>query len=348
MPMRSARCADKFVYCEILNLRLAYKTIIWPRISYDLPDQMRTKPMRIQQLPKFTCHLSALVVLFFCANLPVAATGVIDFAVIQQQAEFAAAAYQPEDRVRDLVESKNYRLGLYHTIPDIQMSFFLATNDSTKTQVIAVRGTANVENAMVDVALKLLTDEKTGARLHEGFSYAAKRVYAELKPLFKVDYKIHVTGHSLGGAVALILAMYLDADRFNIEQVITFGQPKVTNLPGAMKIQHLNVIRVVTPGDLVPLVPPFDPLDIKNIDIYWHAGKEVILLDKNQYAVLEGADSMLRATSFTQKALSEENLNNHYMNIYLDRVRAKMKSPQLVPYRNSFNLFNLFGADPGS
>jgi hypothetical protein len=34
------------------------------------------------------------------------------------------------------------------------------------------------------------------------------------------------------------------------------------------------------------------------------------------------------------------------MQIYLDRVRAKMKSPQLVPYRNSFNLFNLFGNDP--
>ena len=304
--------------------------------------------MRTQRLPAFIRYISALIILSFNAGLPVAATDTVDFAAILKQAEFAAAAYQSEDQVRELVESKNYQLGLYHTIPDIQMSFFLATNDSTKTQVIAVRGTSNVENAMVDIALKLLTDEKTGARLHEGFSYAAKRVYTELKPLFKPDYKIHATGHSLGGAVALIVAMYLDADRFNIEQVITFGQPKVTNIPGAMQIQHIDVIRVVTPGDLVPLVPPFDPLDIENFDVYWHAGKEVILLDQNQYAVLEGADSMLRATRFTQQPLNEENLKNHYMNLYLDRIRAKLKSPQPVPYRNTFNLFNLFGNDPES
>lgn len=304
--------------------------------------------MPMQRLPDFNRYFIALLVLFCGVNLPASADDAVDFAVIQQQAQFAAAAYQSEDQVRDLVESKSYELGLYHTIPDLQMSFYLATNDSAETQVIAVRGTSNVENAMVDIALKLLADEKTGARLHEGFSYAAKRIYAELKPRFKPGYKIHTTGHSLGGAVALILAMFLDADNFNIEQVVTFGQPKVTNLAGATKIQHINVIRVVTADDLVPLVPPFDPLDLKNLDIYWHAGKEVILLDDNQYAVLEGADSMLRATRFTQKPLHEENLKNHYMQLYLDRVRAKLKSPELVPYRNSFNLFNLFDNDPES
>ena len=304
--------------------------------------------MQIQRFTKVSFHFSALFFLFFSACLPTSASDAVDFAVIQRQAQFAAAAYQSENQVRELVESKNYQLGLYHTIPDIQMAFFLATNDSTKTQVMAVRGTSNVENAMVDIALKLLTDEKTGVRLHEGFAYAANRVYATLKPHLKPDYKIDVTGHSLGGAVALILAMYLDADGFDIERVVTFGQPKVTNFPGAMRIQHINVIRVVTPDDLVPLIPPFDPLDIKNIDIYWHAGKEVILLDGNQYAVLEGADSMLRATRFTQKLLSEENLNNHYMELYLDRLEAKMKSARLVPYRNTFNLFNLFGNDSGS
>jgi len=304
--------------------------------------------MPLQRLAEFNHYFLALLFLFFGVSLPASAEDSVDFAVIQQHARFAAAAYQPQDQVRDLVESENFELGLYHTLTDLQMSFYVATNDSTKTLFIAVRGTSNVENAMVDIALKLLPDEKTGARLHQGFSYAAKRIYAELKPLVVADYKIHTTGHSLGGAVALILAMYLDADSFNIEQVVTFGQPKVTNLPGATKFQHINVIRVVTPDDLVPLVPPFDPLDLKNLDIYWHAGKEVILLDDNQYAVLEGADSMLRATRFTQKPLHEDNLKNHYMQLYLDRVRAKLKSPEQVPYRNTFNLFNLFGNDPES
>ena len=139
--------------------------------------------------------------------------------------------------------------------------------------------------------------------------------------------------------------MYLDANQFDIEQVITFGQPKVTNIFGANKIQHINLIRVVTPFDLVPLVPPLDPLDISNLDVYWHAGKEVILLTDNQYAILEGTDSMLRATRFTQKPLTEDNLNNHQMPLYLERIKAKTKSSKLVPYQTDLNLFNLFGSD---
>lgn len=304
--------------------------------------------MQKNYLPSLSCYFNALLLLFCSANFTVNADDSVDFAVIQKQAGFAAAAYQREQRLRVLIEAQNYKLGFQHTIPDLQMSFYLATDDSSKTQVIAVRGTSNVENVMLDIAFKLLRDEKTGIHLHEGFSFAARRIYAELQPWLKPDYKIRATGHSLGGAVALILAVYLDADRFKIEQVVTFGQPKVTNLRGAQQIQHLDVMRVVTPDDLVPLVPPFDPLDLRNLDIYWHAGQEVVLLDDNQYALLEGADSMLRATRFTQQAPNENNLKNHHMQFYLERVSAKMNSSERVPYRNNFNLFNLFGKDRGS
>ena len=294
---------------------------------------------------KLTEIVLALTLLSAIPALSASESEPVSFTEIHTQAIFANAAYQPEIKIRALVEASNYTLTLYDTIPEVQISFFLATNELTRTQVVSVRGTSNIENAMVDISLKLVEDKNTGVRLHEGFSFAAKRVYAELKPLLKPTYKINLTGHSLGGAVALILGMYLDADQFNIEQVITFGQPKVTNISGANKIQHLNVTRVVTPFDLVPLVPPFDPLDISNLDVYWHAGKEVILLTDTEYAVLEGTDSMLRTTRFTQKPLTEDNLNNHQMPLYLERIQAKTKSSKRVPYQTDLNLFNLFGSD---
>ena len=287
----------------------------------------------------------AMTLLSISSVLPAKELEPVNFALLQKQAIFANAAYQSKDEILALVESANYTLSFYQTIPDIQIAFFLATNEASETQVISIRGTSNIENAMVDIYLQLVDDQKTGLRLHHGFSLAARKVYAQLKPLLKPGYKINTTGHSLGGAVALILAMYLDADQFDIEQVTTFGQPKVTNIAGAGKIQHLNVIRVVTPFDLVPLAPLFDPLDINNLDVYWHAGIEVILLADNQYAILEGLDSMLRASSFTQKPLNEENLSNHQMALYLEMLEAKSKSAKLIPYQNNFNLFNLFGSD---
>jgi len=287
--------------------------------------------------------------LFLCfCNLLLSAPAnaqAIDFASIQQQAIFANAAYQPEKEIRQLSLNQGYTLTLYRNIADIQISFYLLSNDELKTQVVAVRGTSNIENAMIDISLKLILDENLDISLHRGFAYAARQVYSELKPLAKKNYSIKLTGHSLGGAVAVILAALFDTDGFEVGEITTFGQPKVTNPTGADKFQYLDITRVVTPKDLVPLVPLFDPLDINNIDVYWHVGKEIILLENNQFAVLEGVESMLRATRFTQQALTEENLKHHQMSRYLQLLESKIDSATEVLYENSLNLFNLFGSE---
>lgn len=268
---------------------------------------------------------------------------VIDFLKIREYAEFSNASYKTEKSIREYSSSKNYALSHYNNIPDIHVSYYLVTSDATKTQNIVIRGTSNIDNAIVDIALKLEKDKRAGIQLHNGFSVAANAIYAKIKPLLKTDYIINTTGHSMGGAIAVIIAMYMDVDNFNIGQVVTFGQPKITNIAGANKFQHLNILRIVTPKDLVPLVPPLDPLDINNIDIYWHLGQEVVLLADNTYAVLEGINSMLRATKFTQETLSENNIQNHLMSQYLDMVNKKIPEARLVTFKNSFNLFNIFG-----
>ncbi len=282
-----------------------------------------------------------------CLSTALSASGqaAVNFVEIREMARFANAAYDTETGIRQLVESSDYKLLQYHTIADVQIAYFLAFSDISRTQIISIRGTANIENAMVDISLKLKPDADIGVALHAGFAFAAKQVFTELKPLLKPGYKIRLTGHSLGGAVALILAMYLDENQFDVDRVITFGQPKVTNIPGTEKFQHLDIIRVVTPHDLVPLMPLFDPLDINNLDVFWHAGKEVILLEESSYAILEGTSSMLRATKFTQKPLSPENLKDHQMSVYLNLVDARMASSKLVPYKTNLNLFNLFGSE---
>lgn len=269
----------------------------------------------------------------------------IDFLQLKEYAVFAHATYLTEAEISRISELKHYTLSRYGNILELEVSYFLLTNDKTRAQVIAVRGTSNVENVLIDVDLKLKTDRYAGIRLHSGFSQAAEKIYQEIKPLLKPDYAVSTTGHSLGGAVALILAMYLDLDHFNSNRVVTFGQPKVTNITGAKKFEHLDIIRVVMPRDLVPLVPLLDPVDINDLDIYWHAGKEVILLADTSYAILEGVSSMLRATRFTREPLTENNLQEHQMGLYLRMLDTKIPTARLVPFKNSLNLFNLFGGE---
>lgn len=289
----------------------------------------------------FILRMAVLLSLGLCSGAGAADS--IDFAEIERAARFARAAYLGEAETRALAAAEDLELTLRGSVAEIQVTFFVVTDLAGRSQTIAVRGTANAENAMLDIAFKLVDDDRAGVRLHEGFAHSARRVYAALKPALRADFRIRATGHSFGGAVAQILAMYLDADGYDVGRIITFGQPKVTNLAGTERYRHLDLLRVVTPTDLVPLVPPFDPLDIANIDIYWHAGRELILLEGRRYAILEGVDSMLRAANFTQQVPTEENLRTHYMDIYVDLVAARRDASERVGYRNDFNLFNLFG-----
>ena len=288
-------------------------------------------------------------VLLFCFLVPLKAADhtmqdPVNFIDIIKAAEFANIAYQSEAEIVEFTRLNRFNLTSFRTLADSKVAYFIATNELTKTQFIAVRGTSNVENSIIDVSLKLVTDERTGLRLHRGFSFAAKQVYADLLPSLEKGYKLNITGHSLGGAVALILGVYLDLDGYKIGQITTFGQPKVSNIAGANHMNHLNIIRVVTLLDLVPLVPPFDPLDINKLDIYWHSGKELLLLNDTQFSILEGINSMLRVTRFTQTALNAENLNNHQMSVYIEQLKARKEFNEQVPYQHSLNLFNLFGS----
>jgi hypothetical protein len=147
----------------------------------------------------------------------------------------------------------------------------------------------------------------------------------------------------LGGAAAVMLAMYLQKEGYKLGQLITFGQPKVTNVGGANAFSSLKLLRVVTTKDIVPLVPPLSPMQITNLDIYWHMGEEMILLDKTEYSLTSGVKSMLRATKFISSVPNEANLEAHKMQTYLTLIESKQAQSKEIPYESDFSVFGFGG-----
>jgi len=262
-----------------------------------------------------------------------------NFSSIKTQATLANATYLDLDELKAAMLAEDIKLVRHITLPDSQVSYFLT--QSKGVQTIAIRGTANLQNAMVDIDLALQVDSNLGIILHQGFASAARAVYQDVKPYLTEDMTIQTTGHSLGGAVAVILSMYLTQNDYNLSQIITFGQPKVTNVAGAEKFRYLPLTRIVTAKDIVPLVPPLSPMQIKELDIYWHMGEEVILLDNSEYSQTNGIKSMLRATKFTSSIPNEENLSAHQMSNYAHLVDELVNNAVEIPYKTEISFWGI-------
>ena len=271
-----------------------------------------------------------------------------DFSHWLNAAYIAEATYKTKSDVEKSLVSQGYKLKKYKQLKGYSVGYVLATNDKTKQHIIAVRGTSNVENVIVDAAFVLIPDKLTGIDIHQGFLLSARDIYQQILPEINPEYKINTIGHSLGGAAAIIIAMMLDAQGYSIGEVITFGQPKVTNITGTRKFNHMNIKRLVTPKDIVPLTPPLDPMDLLNMSIFWHQGTEIVLFKNNQYAVLTGKDSMLRTSDFLNDIPSDQHLTNHFMTTYISHLKTKLDSVEEVIFKSDFKFSDWFGSSSKS
>ncbi len=275
--------------------------------------------------------------MFLLASISLSVVASADFKAIQQNAKLSDIAYLPQPQVAGSLHDMGYVLQRYNELTETKVSYFLTKKNGK--QLLVIRGTSNFENVLLDLDIQFKPDDLIGIQLHQGFSAAAKAVYLDAKSLLSKTQPIHTTGHSLGGAVALILAMYLEKEGYNLQGSTTFGQPKVTNVLGAKQFSHLNVSRIVTPLDMVPLVPALSPLQLQNLDIYWHLGEEVILMSGKEYALSQGLKSMLRASKFVDKVPDETNFQAHKMSHYLALIQQKQNGALQVPYKTGINVF---------
>ncbi len=125
-----------------------------------------------------------------------------------------------------------------------------------KDNVFAFRGTDEPLDALRDLRIIPLWTKELGW-CPAGFLRASKRLVNKVTSVClerDIDHQnIELTGHSLGGAVALILGALLMRDEIKPAQIVTFGAPRC----GRLKILDGVLVTQYRHGkDMVPLVPP--------------------------------------------------------------------------------------------
>ena len=137
----------------------------------------------------------------------------------------------------------------------------LTLRDRDPMLVLAFRGTEVKKPADIrsDVSANPMTvgPEEGGQQVHSGFYEAFEVVrpciQRRLARTELTGLPLYITGHSLGGALAVVATYAISND--SLGACYTFGGPRVGNLAFGQSIKP-PVYRIINAADLVPRLPP--------------------------------------------------------------------------------------------
>ncbi len=182
-----------------------------------------------------------------------------------------------------------------------------------KIVVLAFRGTCNLPNAINDIWLgprnleyiqnsASSLDGLENISLHRGFTYEYKGLQEQITTILSsmvndqnLGWRILVTGHSLGGALATICAADIllnhSAVRAGTIALVTLGSPRTGNQHFAEWIDRSGLFinsRVEVEDDPVISLPAQNGTD------FWHRGRLTLLrydADKSVYRMVAHSDT---------------------------------------------------------
>lgn len=196
--------------------------------------------------------------------------------------------------------------------------YYEITGTGEIKQQIFCRGTTLLVDVLTCLSFWMVYDEELDCRVHLGFRNQADHIIRDIEPLLAPasDKRttIEVSGHSLGGAVAYIIAAKLRKRGYRVIRTTAIASPRfcATEL-SSQKIESLlphDNLRIESEIDIVPFLPPFGH----------HVGNKLYLAGPDNAYYIPSSDSSLRW------------LDSTFLNFRFWEILSALGKPHRVPY----------------
>ena len=185
-------------------------------------------------------------------------------------AKLAGRAYLSADELKEAqnkIKMKRKEAKLVK-VGDAEAWVFFTRDDGI---IVSCRGTEPTKFADIAADLKTIPiRHPRNGRVHQGFHEYTMLVYPEILDIVQKSRtakqkkdgsypNVFVVGHSLGGAMAVLVAENLTNDGIPVKELRTYGQPRVGNRKFREHLEGCEIgayIRYVNNNDIVPSVPP--------------------------------------------------------------------------------------------
>jgi pimeloyl-ACP methyl ester carboxylesterase len=198
----------------------------------------------------------------------------------------------------------------------------------SKNVSVIFRGSNDSNDWALNVKAQNIHDPRLPGKIHAGFNQAYREIEIPLKSAIarlwdltsasSTQTTLSIYGHSLGGALATLLAMDLPEVRLRIADVSTFGSPRVGNKTFARAFNWFlghRSTRYVNENDIVPTLPPW--LFGRSV----HVGRLAWLVNGRELARIPPL-RYLAAWLFSRKNILGDSFNDHSAAQYVAKLRT--------------------------
>jgi triacylglycerol lipase len=246
----------------------------------------------------------------------------VNFQNAQALGKAAKLAYENPKTVGDTLLGWNMKLAQFFDSKHTQA--YLAMND--KTCILAFRGTQPnmLRDWLYDMDCRFVDGPKgTKGKIHVGFQNALDAIWPAVSTALKRERgsrSLWITGHSLGGALAILAATRLVfSDSQSVNGTYTYGQPRVGDNEFCTCFDQslsASTFRFVNYHDIVPRVP------LRNMG-YEHQGKFFFFNVNNYDPDMTWDQVLLRKVGNTIREIVDTNdFTDHYMTNYIQKLES--------------------------